>query len=220
MKSMSKESTHIRIDKDLKHQLQVMAQCGETVNDVIRRLVAGDPAVNQRVNESVNMPSAPVTGDVNDKLTDLYQRVIVLETGSKMDGDYIDTLDEKVQTLETRTKYLMQVTHKLHPLLEDTQSVTLPDEPDPESDHEDHQAPDRQVTSAPGEWIVVTDEVRSQLVARVGDLQKAGMSYEKIGKLIGIGKGRISELHHGKMKKIHRAQYEALMKIPLEKPFL
>jgi hypothetical protein len=52
---------------------------------------------------------------------------------------------------------------------------------------------------------MVTDEIRSHLVARVGHLQKAGMSYEK------MGKGRFSEIHQGRMKKMHRAQYEALM---------
>ncbi|MDD1729053.1 MAG: hypothetical protein LUQ50_08275 [Methanospirillum sp.] len=51
------------------------------------------------------------------------------------------------------------------------------------------------------------------MAARVAELQKDGMSYEKIGKLIGMGKGRLSEIHQGKMKKIHRAQYEELMDI-------
>lgn len=216
---MKKESTHIRIDKDLKQHLQAMARPGETVNDVIRRLIAGTPAVTREV----NITAAPVTSDVNNKLTDLYQRIVILETGSKMDSDYIDTLDEKVQTLEFRTKYLMQVAQKLHPLLEDAQSIPLPEdlEPDPYDDQdkednqdtEDEPAPVRKTKSTPGDWITVTEEIRSQMIARVSELQKTGMSYEKIGKLIGMGKGRFSEIHQGKMKKIRRVQYEALMRI-------
>lgn len=234
---MSKESTHIRIDKDLKQQLQTLARCDETVNDVIRRLVNDRPNISNKDNNEVNNPPEPVTNEIHKKLTDLYQRVVVLETGSKMDGDYIDVLDSRVQRLETRIDSVYLVAQKLHPLLEYAKSMKSSELPVPESDpyvniepdQQEEYANNEQKTETPSsfkvnntvniiekgttyEWIIVTDEIRSLLVTRVGDLQKSGMSYEKIGKLIGMGKGRISELHQGKMKKIHRPQYEALMK--------
>jgi predicted XRE-type DNA-binding protein len=127
---------------------------------------------------------------------------------------------------------LMQVDQKLPQLSEVTQPVTPPEEPGSDVNQE----PDREETvtrdeetptmteagdvnqdvntplpDTPGEWIIVTDEIRDQMITRVKELQKAGMSYEKIGKLIGVSKGRITELYQGKMKKIHRPQYEALM---------
>jgi len=37
------------------------------------------------------------------------------------------------------------------------------------------------------------------------------MWYGKIRQLIGMGKGRFSEILPGKMKRIHLAQYEALL---------
>lgn len=212
-----------------------MAQYGGTINDVIRRLITNEPTVNKLV----NTPSAPVTGDVNDRLTELTKRIISLETEPKLDGDYMNSIDRRLQALETRTDSLLQIFQKVHPLQEYSQSMTPPDAYTPRSDLEDYQAPDQpkninqdeEITGASetveetgtfnapimgtqGEWIMVTDEIRSHLVARMGDLQKAGMSYEKIGKLIGMGKGWFSEIHQGRMKKIHHAQYGALINIP------
>jgi hypothetical protein len=74
------------------------------VNDVIRRLLAHDPTVNKLV----YTPSAPVTGDVNDRLTELTTRIIALETETKLDGDYMNGIDRRVQALETRTDSLFQ----------------------------------------------------------------------------------------------------------------
>jgi hypothetical protein len=229
---MRRESTHIRIDADLKQYLQGKARTGESVNDVIRRLVLDDLKVDQ---DNDTTP-APVNSDVNEKLTDLYQRVVVLETGSKMDSDYIDVIDERVQNLETRTRYLLEIAKKLHPLIEESQSDVLPELPESymhvnmkpargegEEQNNEISKPDtvrvnRNVNTLKmtenEEWIYVTDKIRDQMIARVVDLQKSGMSYEKIGKLIGMSKGRLSEMHHRKMKKIHRTQYEALMNIP------
>ena len=71
-----------------------------------------------------------------------------------------------------------------------------------------------QVAPAGGdEWVMITDEIRARIVDHLSKLQAAGMSYSKIGSLAGMGKGRFTELHQGKMKKMHRAQYDALMAI-------
>ncbi|MDX8549623.1 hypothetical protein KHC33_00240 [Methanospirillum sp. J.3.6.1-F.2.7.3] len=63
------------------------------------------------------------------------------------------------------------------------------------------------------DWVVITDDVRGHLVNHLSKLQAGGMSYSKIGTMVGMGKGRFTELHQGKLKKMHREQYEALISI-------
>jgi len=188
---MTKETTHVRIDRDVKVMLEAQAGPGESVNDVIRRLVTDGPVpVNEQVNREVNSSPADleelVNKAVNFKLTSLEER--------------LDTLNKIIEQLE--------------------QQQTKEPEPETATDQPDHHLTtqfsqvNEQVAPAGGdEWVMITDDVRSQLVNHLSKLQAGGMSYSKIGTMVGMGKGRFTELHQGKLKKMHREQYEALISI-------
>lgn len=90
---------------------------------------------------------------------------------------------------------------------------TTPDQPDHHLTTQCSQVNEQVAPAGGDEWVMITDEVRARIVDHLSKLQAAGMSYSKIGSLAGMGKGRFTELHQGKMKKMHRAQYDALMAI-------
>lgn len=82
------------------------------------------------------------------------------------------------------------------------------------SQENEHPAPANQDTDlSSDDWVMITDEIRAHLVDHLSKLQAGGMSYSKIGTLVGMGKGRFTELHQGKMKKMRRSQYEALLQL-------
>jgi hypothetical protein len=192
VKRMSKESTHIRIDKDLKQQLQIMARCDETINDVIRRLVNGEPAVNMHVNETVNMP-------LQDEIQALSRRVAALEekesrkepdhydhpmiTGRSQDRDHIKTAPDQEKKDCT---YLDTTTTKY--------MITDPDQE--------------------GGNISISSETRSVLVSKLDELKARGLTYQQISEAVGMkSKGWITEVRDGKKKTLHEPVYRALMNL-------
>lgn len=90
---------------------------------------------------------------------------------------------------------------------------TTPDQPDHHLTTQSSQVNEQVAPIDPDDWVVITDDVRSHLVEHLSKLQAGGMSYSKIGTMVGMGKGRFTELHQGKLKKMHREQYEALISI-------
>jgi len=92
-------------------------------------------------------------------------------------------------------------------------ALAAPDQPDHHLTTQCSQVNEQVAPAGGDEWVMITDEVRARIVDHLSKLQAAGMSYSKIGSLAGMGKGRFTELHQGKLKKMHRAQYEALMAI-------
>ena len=187
---MSKESTHIRIDKELKQQLQAMARCEETVNDVIRRLVNGEPVVNQPVNSEVN-------SSLQAELQDLTRRIQALEEkGAQKEPDHYD-----------------------HPMITGRSQGNDHIITDPDLKNKDTTYLDTSTTKyliikkeqAPG-VVEITEEVRSTLITRLDHLKSRGLSYHQISLAVGMkSKGWISEVRDGKKKTLHEQVYRALM---------
>lgn len=228
---MSKETTHIRIEKELKQLLEQQAGQDETINDVIRRLLTDiNKAVNLDVNPNVNC-------DVNtlqDAIQALTARVERLEQDRQIQHKVTLVADQQENTQPSHVDEIS--VHEVY---------TIPSDESIPGHHENTLAshvgglsadrvdieagiPDSQVqpshvnempVTKPGipnnqERVDINDEIRQELISHVDKLQAAGMSYQVIADQLGIGKGRISDLKSGKLKTLTRPQYDTLMRLP------
>lgn len=77
---MTKETTHIRIDRDVKTMLEERVGPGESLNDVIRKLLTGVNTdvngVNENVNTPVNMVIIQATMDTLTKRVEQLEKQI------------------------------------------------------------------------------------------------------------------------------------------------
>jgi len=220
--NMSKETTHIRIDRDLKTMLEEQAGPEESVNDVVRRLLT---AVNNGVNQDVNLDQ-PL---VNDGLTELESRVNTKLTA------LTERFDNFIATVfhgEDKTGHALQMIYEIQDRLTNLESQTgctcnrLPPAPgdhqeagvinhevSPVQEHETCNVPGEESIPDDQERITLTEEIRLALTSHVEKLQESGMSYQVIADHLGMGKGRISELKSGKLKTLTRSQYETLISL-------
>lgn len=207
---MTKETTHVRIDREVKALLEAQAGPGESVNDVIRRLVTGGPApVNEQVNREVNFSPADleelVNKAVNHKLTALEER--------------LDTLTKTIDQFELQQAKEPQTTPDQPDHHLTTQCSQENEQVDPVSVHDFRQynnnVPTKKETCSQKKYtstIQINHEIRTCLITKLDSLKSQGMSYRQISEAAGLAsKGRITEIKNGKCKSLKESEYQTLM---------
>lgn len=187
---MTKETTHVRIDREVKALLEAQAGPGESVNDVIRRLVTGGPVpVNEQVNREVNSSPADleelVNKAVNHKLTALEER--------------LDTLNKIIDHLTTQCP---QVDERVAPVTNNVISekslATKASESTPTDQYR----------------ITLTDDMKIQLADRVRKMMDSGKHYPEISTMTGVSESQLKKMKNNAIgKTILKSEYDSVMSL-------
>jgi len=205
---MSKETTHIRIEKDLKQALEEQAGPDESINDVIRRLLT---SVNSNVNQNVNC-------DVNtwqDAIQALTARVERLEQDRQIQPEVTPVPDQQESTQPPRVDE-----STMHEACHLPGDESIPgNQEDTQASHEvepgdraeiETGIPDRQ------EKITITEEVREALIHKIETLEARGMRPVEIASAAGFNRSLITKIRKSmddsnRAKTITRLHYNSLM---------
>jgi len=231
------KTTLVRVSSDTHTRIKNLIRPGESIRDVISRAISlletgntplpdtdvcVNGAINVDVNDIVNTVIERVNADINNKLTQINERLDNLIPGIEHQRDETGHTLEMVFSIQKRLEALEQVpliATKAKENLKTAEPGTRGGSPCQNSDNpidtkkelakvagvsHDTIAPDR---------VTLTDEMRSQIIHQVELLQGGGMSYSQIAGHLGIGKGRITELKQGKLKTISRHQIDTLMSL-------